>query len=59
MDNLKVKLIRSILSNEIKENTDMLGRARVHGIFDRQKSWHEGKIEGLQLALNHLEEEEL
>lgn len=57
MDKLKVKLIRSILSQEIKENTHMLELSR-NTIFDRQRSWHEGMIEGLQLALNHLEEEE-
>lgn len=58
MDNLKVKLIRSILSYEIKENTNILELSR-NNIFNRQRSWHEGKIEGLQLALNHLDEEEL
>jgi hypothetical protein len=55
MDNLKVQLIRSILSHEIQEHTfaaNMAARTEQ----DNAKLWHEGAIEGLQLALNHLEE---
>jgi len=56
MDNLKVKLIRNVLKHTIYKHQESM---KSLDIGPDTYTWHEGMIAGLQLALDHLEEEEL